>query len=72
MDFSDKVKYIRKVSNLTQVELAKKLNIAFATVNRWENKTFKPSKMAQKIIDDFCEKEKITFKGVVNDGNKTN
>lgn len=64
MDFADKVKFIRETLNLTQVELSQKLNVAFATVNRWENKAFKPSAMAQKIINDFCKQSGIEFKEV--------
>ena len=62
MDFADKVKYIRKILNITQTALAQRLNVSFATVNRWENKAFKPSSLAQKVIDEFCEKNDIRFK----------
>lgn len=62
MDFADKVKHIRKMMNLTQTALAKRLNVSFATVNRWENKTFNPSALAQKVIDEFCKQEGIVFK----------
>lgn len=61
MDFADKVKHIRNTLSLTQMELAKQLNVSFATVNRWENKAFKPSGMAQRMIDDFCKNKGIKF-----------
>jgi len=45
-----KVKGIRKKLGLTQVELAAKLGVAFATVNRWENGQCEPSPLASKMM----------------------
>ena len=42
-DFADQVKQLRGRLGLTQVELAKKIGVSFATVNRWENDQVKPS-----------------------------
>ena len=42
-DYSEQVKQLRGRLGLTQVELAKKIGVSFATVNRWENAQVKPS-----------------------------
>jgi transcriptional regulator with XRE-family HTH domain len=45
------IKSIRKMYGLTQVELAKKLGVSFATVNRWENKQHSISSLARAHIE---------------------
>lgn len=62
MDFCEEVKIVREKLDLTQKELAEALNISFATVNRWENKKVKPSNLAEKMFDDFCESNFINLK----------
>ena len=53
MEFKDRVLYVRAKLNLTQTELAKKLSVSFATINRWELGTTTPSKKAIAIFDIF-------------------
>lgn len=49
------VKRIRERFDLTQTELAKALDVTFATVNRWENgKTSPPPAMREKL-GEFCK-----------------
>ena len=50
------VKEIRRQLALSQEDLARKLGISFATVNRWENGQVKPSKLAKAQFDNFCAK----------------
>ena len=48
-------KYREKVL-LTQTELAEKLGVSFASVNRWENGQFEPTmKIKRKLRDLFKE-----------------
>lgn len=54
MIFSETVKKIRNDSHLTQQAFAEALGVSFATINRWENKQQKPSKLALRILDDYC------------------
>lgn len=54
MDFQDKIRFIRESLGLTQKELATKLGVAFATVNRWEQGLTVPHPNTEKKIDDFC------------------
>ena len=50
------LKEIRRQLTLSQEDLARKLGISFATVNRWENGQVKPSKLAKAQLDNFCAK----------------
>jgi len=61
MDFSEKVRYVRGKLNISQEDLARSLNVSYATVNRWENSNIKPIKMAQAVFNDFCETHGISF-----------
>ena len=61
MDFKDKLVRIRATLNLSQEHLARALNVAFVTLNRWENGHTKPGKKTMMQIDDFCKAKGITF-----------
>jgi DNA-binding transcriptional regulator YiaG len=52
-DFSQLLKKVRSDLNLSQKDLADKLNVCFATVNRWENNQNKPSKLARASFESF-------------------
>ena len=56
--FSEQVKAVRTALNLSQEELAHALGVSFATVNRWENGKTKPSKLAQRQFEQFCEEHR--------------
>lgn len=53
--FSDQVRHVRLMMNLSQKKMAQLLSVSFATINRWENTKNEPSKLAQKSFYDFCE-----------------
>ncbi len=55
-DLPDLVKEVRRQLALSQEDLARKLGVSFATVNRWENGQVKPSKLAKAQFDNFCAK----------------
>ena len=59
MDFAEKVKFVRTKLNLSQEELAHKLGVSFATINRWENGSYNPSRLARKAFDNFCVENEI-------------
>ena len=46
-NFPALVKEVRKQLTLSQEDLANKPGISFATVNRWKNRKFQPSKPAK-------------------------
>ena len=61
MSFSDKVKYVRTKLKLSQEDLAHELGVSFATINRWENGSYNPSRLAKKAFEDFCNNKNIKF-----------
>lgn len=54
MSFPEEIKKIRQRSFLTQQDFAKKIGVAFSSVNRWETGRAKPNLKAMKNINTFC------------------
>lgn len=50
------VKEVRRQLEISQEELAHKLGVSFATINRWENGKTTPFKLARGQFDAFCKK----------------
>jgi len=61
MEFSEKIKFVREKLNISQEDLARALNVSFATINRWENSKNKPVRMAQVAFSEYCAKHNIVF-----------
>jgi len=61
MKFSEKVCYMREKMDMSHEDLARALNVGFATINRWGNSKTKPIKLAQAAFDTFCKKHGISF-----------
>ncbi len=61
MNYGKMIILIRGKLNITQEELAKKLNISFATVNRWENNHTVPSKRYICILEEICKEHSIQW-----------
>jgi len=61
MEFSTKVWLVRERLNMSQEDLARALNVSYATINRWENSKTKPIKMALGVFDNFCKSHGISF-----------
>ncbi len=61
MEFSEKIRYVRDKLGMSQEDLARALNVSFASVNRWENSRAKPIKIAKAAFDAFCKKQGIKF-----------
>lgn len=61
MILPDEIKKLRTRCFLTQEEFAKKLGVAFSTVNRWEQGKSKPNLVAMKNIKVFCEENDIAY-----------
>ncbi len=62
MDIIEKLETYRLENRITQQELAKKLGVAFSTVNRWLNRRIKPNKIQsyhiQKLLSDKGRKSR--------------
>ncbi len=53
-DYTAFIKEVRSQLTLSQEELARELGVSYATVNRWENGRFRPSRLAVSRLEDFC------------------
>lgn len=60
MEIDEVLKGIRKELNISQETLARELNVSFATLNRWENKRTKPSRLAMDKIKDFSAAKELS------------
>ena len=49
------VKQIRQYTGLSQTEMAKKIGVQFATINRWENGHSQPTRLAGESLFALCE-----------------
>ena len=56
MNIIKKVEIYRLENKITQQQLAKKLGVAFSTVNRWLNGKTKPNKIQRYHIEKFLLK----------------
>lgn len=61
MKSSDIIKDIRSRLGLSQTELAEKLGVSFATVNRWEKGRCEPSQIALGTIKRLCAHSNIDY-----------
>lgn len=50
---------IRATLNLSQVELAEMLDVSFASVNRWENGKYEPTRLVKEKIRLICKQHNI-------------
>lgn len=64
MSFPEEIKKIRQRSFLTQQDFAKKIGVAFSTVNRWESGRAKPNLKAMKSINTFCLNNNIPYETI--------
>lgn len=60
MIFSKMVKSVREIKGYSQEQLARELDVSFATINRWENGKTEPSRLALKNFIDFCKKKRCS------------
>ena len=58
---------IRRVRNITQLELAQYTGVSYATINRWENEHFIPKKRAQEKLFQYCIADDIPIARMAND-----
>lgn len=53
------IKGIRTYMNMSQTEFAERINVTFATVNRWENGRAIPNKLAQSKMYELCKEYNV-------------
>lgn len=61
MKFSQISRIMRKELGLTQAQLAKELQLSFATVNRWETEKTIPNKKMAHLIVEYAEKHHVSI-----------
>lgn len=61
MEFSKFCLETRLKLNLSQEMLARKLDVSFATINRWENGKTLPQKLTLYRFEKFCKENDIEF-----------
>ena len=64
MNSPEEIKKIRQRSFLTQQDFAKKIGVAFSSVNRWETGRAKPNLKAMKNINTFCLDNNIPYETI--------
>ena len=65
MDYTKLLLQIRAKFNISQQELADRMNVSFTTINRWENGKTMPTKKHLCIIENICKEHNIDFKDLV-------
>ena len=58
-DYGKKLLALRAKLNISQEKMAEYFDVAFATINRWENGRAVPSKIHMIQIDELCKKNKV-------------
>lgn len=61
MNFADKVKFVRTKLNMSQEDFAHEIGVSFATINRWENGNYNPSRLARKAFEELCARISVEF-----------
>ena len=61
--FHQRLRELRAKLNLSQEQLASRLNVSFQTVNRWESGNVKPQKAQLEAVEKLMEEA-----GIHNDG----
>lgn len=64
MNFPEIVKTVREKSGMSQEDLARALNVSFATINRWENGKTRPNKLTQTVFFDYCKKQGLDIENL--------
>ena len=59
MDFPSVVKYVRDKTDMSQEDLARAINVSYASINRWENGKNRPNKLALSVFSSFCKQQGI-------------
>lgn len=65
MNWSKILKTLRESMMLTQTEMAKILNVSFASINRWENGHNVPAMRVKRKIKDLCVEYQIDISAFI-------
>ena len=59
IDYPATIIKVRAKLNLSQTELAEMLDVSFASVNRWENGKYEPTRLVKEKNRLICEENNI-------------
>ena len=59
IDYPATIIKVRATLNLSQVVLAELLDVSFASVNRWENGKYEPTRLVKEKIRLICKQHNI-------------
>ena len=59
IDYPATIIKVRATLNLSEVELAEVLDVSFASVNRWENGKYEPTRLVKEKIRLICKQHNI-------------
>jgi len=68
MDFPSVVKYVREKKGISQEDLARAINVSFASINRWENGENRPNKLALSVFTSYCKQQGIDIGELRDEG----
>ena len=68
MDFPSVVKYVREKKGISQEDLARAINVSFASINRWENGKNRPNKLALSVFTSYCKQQGIDIGELRDEG----
>lgn len=69
-EISHLVRELRQLMQLTQVQLAAELGVAYETINRWENGHMQPSALALRQLRSVIDKLNSSSSKSLQDGSK--
>lgn len=64
IDYPATIIKVRAKLNLSQAELAEMLDVSFASVNRWENGKYEPTRLVKEKIRLICEENNIQMEEI--------
>ena len=67
INYQKAVKELRDKLIMTQQEFADYLGVSFASINRWESGTNKPTTVAKRKIVELCNKNNIELESENNE-----
>ena len=67
MRLGETIRMTRQKALYTQEDLAKELNVALSTINRWELNKAKPNMKAMRAIKVFCDENNLDYTLIENE-----
>ena len=56
VDLQNRIKELRLNNGWSQEDLAREIGVSLSTIQRWESRVVKPSRLARKAIEDLFQR----------------